>query len=302
MAFEFQPDEPVAKGVQRIARNQIAKALDGLIGRGDANSDEVIHDARKRLKKVRALVRLARSGLGPKLADREDDRLRDAARPLSEVRDASVLVDTLDGLVERFGDEGEPEAIASAREALVSRKREITRRVLDEGNALAKVAQAMEQVRRDAKRWEVDGDDWDVLEAGLDRIYQRGLRAFREATARPTDENLHEWRKRVKDLWYVMDILKPIRPEYTGRLGTEAHKLADLLGDDHDLSVLRETLPDSGEILLTLIAGRRVELQREAFALGPILHAEEPKLFLARLGAYWRAWRSEAKAARFDPP
>ena len=306
MAFQLKPDESVAKGVRRLARGQIDKALDGLTGRNGTDPEEAVHDARKRFKRVRALIRLARGGLGRKLADREDTRFRDAGRPLSEVRDAGVLVQAFDGLVE-----GRPESISPVREVLLRRKREVCRRVLEEGDALAKVARTIEEARSDVKRWEVAGDDWDALEGGLERIYRRGRRAFREASEAPTDESLHELRKRVKDLWYVMDILKPIRPGYTEGRGEEAHRLADHLGDDHDLAVLRQALSGSGdmpcdcaavEVILPLIDRRRAELQRDAFALGRSIYSERPKDFVARLGAYWRAWRSEAEAARFDPP
>ena len=90
----------------------------------------------------------------------------------------------------------------------------------------------------------------------------------------PTDETLHEWRKRVKDLWYVLDILQPIRPAFTKRRGEEAHKLADDLGDDHDLAVLRQVLSDledrhgvhaARDVILPLIDRRRAELQQDAF-------------------------------------
>ena len=101
MAFQLKPDESVAKGVRRLARAQIDKALDGLTGRDGTDPEEAVHDARKRFKRVRAVIRLARGGLGRKLADREDTRFRDAGRPLSEVRDAGVLVQAFDGLVER---------------------------------------------------------------------------------------------------------------------------------------------------------------------------------------------------------
>ena len=83
MAFRFKAEESVAKGIERMARGQIEKALEGLTGQNGAAPEEVVHDVRKRFKKVRALLRLARGGLGRKLVDRENARFRDAARPLS---------------------------------------------------------------------------------------------------------------------------------------------------------------------------------------------------------------------------
>jgi hypothetical protein len=45
----------------------------------------------------------------------------------------------------------------------------------------------------------------------LRRIYRRGRKAMQHAQADPTNENLHEWRKRVKDLWHAEQILRPAR-------------------------------------------------------------------------------------------
>lgn len=301
MASQFKADERVEKGIRRIARGQIARALDGLAGRTDAGPGEVVHDVRRRLKKVRALVRLARSGLGRKAAHREGDRLRDAGRALSEVRDAGVLVAALDALVARLGDRGRAEAIAAAREALVAECRAVERRVLDEGDALAESVRSLEEFRRDAGHWEVEERGWAALEGGLRRIYGRGYRMSRTIPPTPTDEVLHEWRKRVKDLGYALDIFEAIRPEYTTSRRELAHKLASLLGDDHDLAVLRSRFSGPGEGgILPLIDARRLELRREALSLGPILYAEGPRRFVARIGAYWKAWRSEAEAAGFD--
>ena len=309
MAFQIKADESVAQGVRRIARGQIDKALDGLTGRNGTDSEEAVHDARKRFKRVRAVIRLARGGLGRKLADREGTRFRDAGRPLSDLRDAGVLVQALDQLVERYGDQGRPEVMGSARERLLRRKREVCQRVLDEGDALARVARAMEEARSDVKRWDLARDDWEALEGGLKWIYGRGHRAFHEASESRTDEDLHEWRKRVKDLWYVLDLLQPIRPGFTEGWGEEAHKLADDLGDDHDLAVLRQVVSDpvdrlgvpaAGVVIVPLIDRRRVELQQDAFNRGRSLYGERPRRFVARLGAYWRAWRSEIEAARFE--
>lgn len=309
MPFQLKPDKSVEKNVRRLAGTQIDKALVGLTGRDGAGLEEVVHDARKRFKRVRALIRLAEDGLGRKLAEREDVRFRDAGRPLSEVRDAGVLVQALDDLLDRFGDQGRPEAFKMAREALLCRKREITRRVLGEEDSMAKVARALEQARGNLKRWAIAGDEWGAFESGLSRIYRRGRKAFQEALKAPTDERLHEWRKRVKDLWYVMEILKPIRPRYTEVRGEEAHKLADALGDDHDLAVLRQAIsaPEetpcdcaSADVIPPLIDRRRAELQRDAFAIGPRLLGDPPSKFISRLRAYWRAWRSEVEAARFE--
>lgn len=311
MAFAIEAGESVARGIRRIVRQQVDKALVGLGGRAEGDVEEVVHDARKRFKKVRAVVRLARAGLGRKVAGRENARFRDAGRPLSAVRDAGVLVATLDKLAASGGDPAALAALGPARDLLVRRQEAVRREVLDAADVRPGLVATLTTARRDAKGWEVDGDGWDALGPGLGRIYRQGARARRAATDAPTDEHLHEWRKRVKDLWYALTILRPIRPAaLDGRIDL-AHALADRLGDDHDLAVLLATLDGPGGLppgdpalaaVRPLVAARRAELRRDAFALGPGLYAERPAEFDARCRAYWRAWRAAAVADRFDAP
>ena len=85
----------------------------------------------------------------------------------------------------------------------------------------------------------------------------------------------------------------------------EAHRLSELLGDDHDLWVLRATLigmadhiPADLDSLIAVIDQRRSRLETDAFLLGERVYAEKPKAFLRRLHRYWKAWHAETSAAR----
>jgi hypothetical protein len=120
MAFNLQAHEGMAAGLRRIALEEVDRAIEQVAGRGDADRDSAIHDARKRLKKARAVARLARFELGG--ARRVDnDAMRDAARRLSGARDAHVLVGTLDALRERTPDLPE-DAVGDLRAVLVAQR------------------------------------------------------------------------------------------------------------------------------------------------------------------------------------
>jgi CHAD domain-containing protein len=303
MAFALKADESAAKGVKRLARKQIEGAVEGLTKRSGRQQEEAVHDARKRFKKVRALLRLVRPELGEKVYQRENVRFRDAARPLSEVRDARVLVEALDGLAERDGD---GKAFAPVRKALQARQRATRRRVLKEEQAPAQIAEAVEEARQRVKDWDIGHKGWAALAKGLKQVYKAGRDAFDAALAEPTDENLHEWRKQVKYLWHQLQVLGPTWPELMEGLSNQAHQLADHLGDDHDLAVLRELLAGEGAAwaapgtlmkLLDLIDVRRGELRHAAAQLGQRLYADRPKAFLNRLHSYWQAWRADGDGA-----
>jgi CHAD domain-containing protein len=90
--------------------------------------------------------------------------------------------------------------------------------------------------------WPLELDGIESLEPGFRRIYRRARRAYRRAKRDPTVENLHELRKRTKDLWYCAQILRPASPKRMKRLAKEAHELSDLIGQEHDLAILAERI------------------------------------------------------------
>jgi hypothetical protein len=149
--------------------------------------------------------------------------------------------------------------------------------------------------------WSPDGGDWPLVGGGLRRSYRRGRNRFADVRDDPSAENVHEWRKRVKDLWYHLRLLTTAWPAVVGESADETHELADLLGDHHDLAVLAEDARgrpdrfDSAADLEALVAAaerRQDELLAAALGLGERIYAEKPKAFARRYQAYWAAWRA----------
>jgi CHAD domain-containing protein len=303
MAFRLKAGKSVGQGVKRVVRRQLDKALELL--RSQGGGDEAVHDARKTFKKVRAVLRLVRGEIGGTAYRRENRRFRDAARPLTEVRDAKALVEALDQLAERYPHEGGA-SVAAARKGLQSDRRAIRKRVLRDGRAIPAVVSEVEAARDRLRGWSIPHKGWSALSGGIKETYRRGRRALAAAGEDATPENLHEWRKQAKYLWHQLQLLEPVWPGVMEELAQEVEALADLLGDDHDLVVLRQRLAASPEgfggkagpgTLLALIDRRRGELEEEAFALGRRLYADRPKEFTNRLREYWKAWRANPGAA-----
>jgi len=291
-AFRLGRGEPAGEGLRRIALGRLDHALDEL--REGADRAVAVHEARKDLKKARAVLRLLRARLGVELYRRESGALRDAGRSLSGARDAQVRLDTLAELVED-GDVDSDEVAELQRRLAAARDAAAGRGVPDR-----QAATELEQAQVRAGEWAVGGDGWDAVEAGLRRSYRRGRARMNDAVGAPTIENLHEWRKRVKDLWYHLRILSPAWPPVVEALAEEAHVLSEQLGDDHDLAVLAaaarenfDAFADPGDLdaLLASVERRRAELQREAFSLGRRLYVDKSDAFVSRLEAWWSAWR-----------
>lgn len=307
MGFRVRAKETASEGVKRIARRQIGKAVRDLSEEVE-NPDETIHDVRKRLKRIRALLRVVRPKLGKTRYRGQNAVLRDVGRRLSGARDARVLVETLEKLSTGM-DEGNGKAEVEPVLRQLRERAESAEARLRDGETWEGLSSTLKRVRKAVKQWPLEGDeDWPVVKRGVARLYEKGYRALRRAKRDPTDETLHEWRKRVKDLWHVLELLRSVRPGFFETRANEAHELADLLGDDHDLAVLDEVLGSSeieleGEGLRRLrvkIADRRVELQRQAFLRGPFVYDESPGTYVERLEAFWKAWRAESRAVRLS--
>jgi CHAD domain-containing protein len=235
---------------------------------------------------------------------RENAALRDAARELSGTRDADVMITTLGDLADRFAGQLPAKTFDAIRDHLGPRSGQRP------GSALeARAVQELGALRVRVDDWKLSRGGWKAIDSGLLRSYRRGRKAFDRACATRSTEGLHEWRKRVKDLWYHERLLaRTCGPAVRGQ-AKDFKRLADLLGDDHDLAVLREelasdTIPvpvDVGAVV-ELIDHRRHELQTEAIALGERVYADTPKAFRRRMLRSWNAGRALAKAPHKSQP
>ena len=84
-AYRLKPKESLPEGIPRVARGRIDHAVDELRGKTDSSADEAVHEARKDLKKLRALLRLARGELGESSFARENTCFRDDLKEFEQL-------------------------------------------------------------------------------------------------------------------------------------------------------------------------------------------------------------------------
>src|SRR5204863_159339 len=83
--------------------------------------------------------------------------------PLTEVRDAKVLVEALDGLAGRFEGRVRAGAFARVRKGLEAARKAVRKRVLKEDDAAARVRAALEEARDRLKDLPRAGKGWPAL-------------------------------------------------------------------------------------------------------------------------------------------
>ncbi|MCY3665561.1 MAG: CHAD domain-containing protein [Gemmatimonadetes bacterium] len=306
MEYRLKRGENAPEGVRRMAAEQLDKALEHLACQ-DGKRDKHIHEARKATKRLRALVRLVRRELGDEVYALENQCYRDAGQRLSELRDATVLVETLDRLIEFLGEDVPKSRFARVRAWLVERRDQVYGQAASSDRVALEVIADLTPARERLEDWNLQRQGWGGIRVGLQRIYARGRRDFAAAYALPSDEAFHDWRKQAKYLWYHTQILENIWPSVIQAQAEELDQLGELLGQDHDLAVLRTTVlaefPRAGATATLRALERRIDevrarIQARARPLAERIYLERPRDFTRRLRGYWRVWQAEQSAGR----
>jgi CHAD domain-containing protein len=295
-------DERLGHGVHRILDEQIDQAVAELRGQTAQSRDDEVHEARKRCKRLRALLRLVRDHLGTEVYRYENVAIRDASRLVAPVRDAQVLVTTLDdtvsGTVSGASGQLDVRAVAETRRALKAAHSRLRQQTLYRGTASEQAAVALLAVQRRSHDWPLSDLQFDDLQLGLARVYRRGRTRMAEAYGDPTPERFHDWRKRVKYLWHHLELLQPAWPGMLDALAQQTHDLSDLLGDEHDRTVLEQTLrerpdmlanQDVAQALMATLDEQREHLRAVARPLGAKVYTETPEQFTERIACYWQS-------------
>jgi CHAD domain-containing protein len=300
MAYRLERGESVIAGLKRIAQDEIESAGAQLSG-DRRGRDKAIHEARKSIKKVRALLRLVSAESGG-VYPRENARLRDIAGVLSAFRDDVVIIETFDDLKRKFRKETR-NRLRPVRAALTKTKNE-TGRAEVVGIVLDHAVAALGNVAKRVADWPLETDGFPALGPGLEKTYRAGRSALTCVRKDPRPDSYHELRKRVKDHWYHIRLLENL---WTSVMIAYEKSLKDLetwLGDDHNLAVLREKIVAEpalyGEqkdidLILDLIDKYQQELRDRSLSLAERIYEEKPSAFIHRMNHLWDTWRQEPK-------
>ena len=296
MAYRLKFDEAVPQGVKRIADEEIALAIQHLRGKAGRNKDQAVHETRKSIKKIRALLRLVSPAMrGPVAA--ENRRLRDAGRKISALRDAGALLKVFDDL--QKGSKGAlgKRSLAPIRQALLLHKRRLEE-TLGTPKAMRTVAAALARTRQFLKHWQPDAEGFSAIQGGLERTYRDGKQALAKARKHGRREDFHEWRKRVKDHWYHLRLLDEICKDAMPGYEHSLKDLEDALGEDLNLAILRKrvlSLPQAkglpGKALIAAVESARKRFRERALAIGDQVYAEKPRHLTHRILQLWEASR-----------
>lgn len=300
MSYRFDHPERLAFEIRRVATERLESALEQLGGELERDPAVAVHTARKDIKKTRSLLRLVKDRIGVDRFRAENGRLRDAAHVLAGAREADAKAEALGSLIAHAEASASPETRAAARAWLDGMAGQ-SGPGADVVHSAAEASVLILQARDDARLWALGYGSFELIAPGIRRTYGQGRRGLAAAIEDPSDQTVHEWRKRVKDMWYSLRLLGDVWEPVIRPLADQAHDLSEHLGDHHDLGEVRTAI-ETGEAdlseavkaeLIALVDARQAELHDAAISLGRRLYSEGPRRYVEKLEGLWRAWEDE---------
>jgi len=293
VGFRLKSGQSITSEVRRIVLRQLDLAASELVSVGDPESDEAVHDARRRVKKIRAIIRLIRPVLDKPF--RSDPDLRRVSKMLAPVADGKGVIDTLNELLQRYRKQLPRKTAAAIRSDLLAREKQIDRKAAEDG-VLQQAKKTLRLERERVKHWKLNEEGFRAIAPGLKDSVRRARDGMVAAWLHPTAANHHTWRRHVKDHWFHVRLLEG---RCSNRLQPYQHQLEALdgvLGEYHNLVLLHEVLVSDSTLsrhevarCLRIVERYRQALRRNAQVLGMRIYEEKPGRFVRRVKHLWDA-------------
>lgn len=297
MPYRLNPRLPLDKAVRNLARAEIRR-MRGFWRVDKPASETLVHDTRKAVKRLRALLRLVRSGLSEDDWSEANGSLRGFARQLSTARDSEVRREVLTRLLD--GAKGPLRKAVEHAAGCNNAPSTATCQLDDPAKQKAQVT--LHGLARSLERLAIDPQPT-VIGEGLERTHRRGRRLLQKARLIAGDGNppstteiFHELRKTVQAHHRHMQLLADAWPALMQARTQAARALSQRLGDEHDLEMLVQWIASkAGSALASrdrkLVADacrdEQSRIQRSAIAEAARLFAAKPSHFSAEILATW---------------
>jgi CHAD domain-containing protein len=298
--YTLYKHELAINGIRRIIRWQLKYALD-LLRDESADKEKVVHELRKTLKRIRAVLRLVRVEIGEDQFKQYNLYLRDTARKIAPLRDVAVYKAMVKHIASR-----NPHTFDEPLKVLLNDLDQeymlLAKKYFEEEKILSVVQEDLEKMTDMPKKLWLFHKNFGLFYGGLLRVFERGRNQLQDTIRVPTMENFHDLRKRVKYLWHIHQVLKQSWPRMFNLISKSLEESSENLGLEHDLAILSryilskyepEKALDQFTPLLQFIAGERENLQARILSSAYYLYAEKPVEFTRRMQKYWNISRSE---------
>ncbi|MEO8680409.1 MAG: CHAD domain-containing protein [Vicinamibacterales bacterium] len=289
MAYRLK-GRSIPKDLRRLVRKELDATIDGL--QGAEVTERAIYEARKRIKKARAILKLLKDALGENYAA-ENSQLRSVGQGLGRLRDPEAMVETLDAIRGRCST-----VISYAIKQRVARG--LRSRHYQARQSAPDVARHAVGILKRARKTLPDevakAGNLAAVRKGLASVYKQSRAALEALTLDADAVAFHTWRRRVKEHWYHVRLFEGRHPAPRSR-ARSLRALEKELGEEHNLAMLNDVLlknpgrfgdARTTDLVLGCIQKRQRVLRQQALARGRRLFVAKPKEVEAEVKAWWR--------------
>ncbi|MBE9399089.1 CHAD domain-containing protein [Pontibacterium sp. N1Y112] len=282
MAIALHTSQRLGREVHQVVDNHLKSINKILMQANAAQRDEVVHDTRTGMKRMRAFLRLLRAGIGKSAYRLADEQSKALAGNLSDNRDARVLLDTMEQLLQEIYDH---ECCERLRGPVFEHYHAAS---LDDTGLepLEHARTCLRRLQKEARHWHLKTYDQKALRAAIAGEYDAGRQHWQQIQQQPEAEQLHRWRKQVKRFYYQFSLLFPTHQH---KQRARLKMLGEYLGQLHDLAILQDYLNSHRRAFWTddLVRLKHVSAGREQVLLEQVLQLA-PKAYRQPCGSYSR--------------
>lgn len=298
MPFRIDPNKPFDDEIRRAGLELIEEAITSLRDQ-PSGRHEAVHDARKRFKRLRALYRLI-ARAAPEFSKEENARFRDIAHSLAFAREATALVETVEYLETFAASTTQGKALRSIATVLRKRRDHAIEHEAGLDEAIAAAIAGCEEARKKLKAVSLPDELKDVtrlVKTGWAKQRKRARKALADCHEQADVEHFHELRKAGQAYWMHLGLLRRLWPSAMRAKRADTKRLVDILGHEHDLSVLAafaDREPErfgNGErlaLLLDAIIQRQQALRGDGLELANEVFSESARTESRIVGLLWR--------------
>jgi CHAD domain-containing protein len=293
---KLDPAKHLDRSIPDVARHHLDAAIEQLEEQRNG-IETALHQARKHLKRVRALIRLVEHS-DPKHFKPIRRSLSEAARGLSELRDATALIECAESLGPYLEGRNAGDMASQLRDA-VTRRRDL---LALEAPSLTRLTGPVNEPCRKAGEdlgkadYGAHRDAANILAEGRSRNHRKARSTLETCHHGGHPEAFHDLRKCAQATVFQAGFLSEAWPFAMAAEAAEAKSLTDILGHEHDLEVLNMLLHSEPHLfgaiadrdrLAELIMERRAALRHDAMTIAARLYPDGGKREAKRFAALW---------------
>ncbi len=291
--FSITNHEEISVATHRIITEQYDLIISSC--RNHEDPDLSVHDIRKASKRIRALLRMLKPDLPPEIYLRENTFLKEISRKLSVARNFHVFEEEFDNIVSAGIIDLPDKTINNIKQHL-KEKKEDAFDLITGLEIFHSIAKKTEEAKERFAAVDLSMLGPHTFYKGIGKVFSWGQKQMMHSQQFPTDENLHEMRKRIKTLMYLVKLIKDVSPEFFNGYfkGLKSASLA--LGEDHNMAELNDYIDTLDEKLVSAeekleiesyISSQRQQIQLEVWPEIAKLYTGQAGEFSKRVKAYW---------------